>query len=384
MKWKILGPLIAASVLAAVLPAEEAHAKWYWVPSRITNGSPGRAVLTRDPDGVVGKLLSSIGLYYSHSGMFVDSGYNIRHNTADPDKLKVVDSSGRGCPTGFSTCIPYSLNGDTLTSAQPGIITQSVANAFGAQGHPEFNFYDQENNGTLKDRNALVLLRRDVQSIGGSIYYTGAANKMRQYEAYYSFYSYTDIWQTEPDPTDPTHIHVAADGNRRNMCSGTIAWALFSGGGFDVWPWFYSAAVRNSAAPVLHRAVRDRVGKSVPNTASTAFIGSMLLGPGGGGTLAVIVAAISDATKDRIANQMVNCMAFNDCYNTGTRWKNGVGDGMSLAPDNLVPVGRVIEDNTSPLNQAWGMSGWDPANTWTKWYDAVEDILYTGGYWEEY
>ena len=374
--------VLAVTVFTTVLPIQAAQAaRWYWVPSRITNGSPGRAVLTRDSTGPIGKLLGSLGMYWSHSGMFIDAGYNIRHNTANPDTFKVVDSSGRGCSGGGGiTCVPHRFNSATLVSAQPGIITQSVAEAYGENRKPEFSFYDQESNGTLTNRNAAVLLRRNVTPIGGSIYYDGAADKMVDYEAFYSFYSYTDIWQTEPDPSDPSHIHVAPDLNRKNMCSGTVAWALYSGGGFDIWPLGYPASLRNTASPVLYRAIYDEIGKKTSSTVSGAFMGAMLLNPTGvllPGAFAV--ASIANATRERMANQFVNCMAFNDCGNTTNRWRNGVGDGASLSPDNLLPMGV-----TNPNGGMWGVSGYDPANQMTLWYDSVEGISYTGGYWKQY
>jgi hypothetical protein len=357
MKNKMLGPIAAALLTATAVTAPAHAAKWYWVPSRITNGSEGRTLLTSTPGGLIGTLLGSLGQYWSHSGMFIDAGYNIRHNTADPNKIKIVnDSIG----------LPHHLNGATLLSMQPGLITQRTDVAFGASGPPEFNFFDYDDStGLQTNRNAAVLLRRNTASIGGSIYYTGAARKMVEYEAYYSLYSFTDIWTTEPDPTDPSHIHVAADLNRKNMCSGTIAWALFSGGGFDTWPLHYTAEIRDGAAPILYQLVYSALGKKVPGT-NIPFLGSILL-------------ALVSGTRERIANQVVNCMAFNDCYNTGSRWRNGVGAGDSLSPDNLTPVGFV-----NPHGVAWGISGWDPGNTWTQWYDSVEPVTYSGGFWKKY
>jgi len=72
-------------------------------------------------------------------------------------------------------------------------------------------------------------------------------------------------------------------------------------------------------------------------------------------------------------------MAFEDCGNTGTRWKSGVGEGWSLSPDNMLPAGVA-----NPKGTAWGMSGWDPNNINSTWYDTVEAISYTGGYWKRY
>jgi hypothetical protein len=38
----------------------------------------------------------------------------------------------------------------------------------------------------------------------------------------------------------------------------------------------------------------------------------------------------------------------------------------------------------NPFNNSFGMSGWDPNNEMSDWYDTVEDVLYSGGYWKAY
>jgi hypothetical protein len=203
---------------------------------------------------------------------------------------------------------------------------------------------------------------------------------MVDYEAMYSFYSYTDIWSTEPDASDPDHIHVAPKLEKRNMCSGTVAWALFSGGGFSMWPWYYADSVRNPAASVMYRSIYDAIGTKSDSTVSKAFIGGLVVGgPFAGAVGAIVASSINSSVKDRMANQFVNCMAFNDCYNTASRWKSGVGAGNSLSPDNLVPVGF-----TNLNGKQWGMSGWNPQDTKSLYYDSVEGISYTGGYWKKY
>jgi hypothetical protein len=261
--------------------------------------------------------------------------------------------------------IPHHFNGASLLSAQPGLIGQSTANAFGESGDPEFFFFDQTSSGTMINRNGVVLLRRNTTPLGGSIAYWGAAREIEKYEAFYSFYSYTDIWSTEPDRSDPSHIHVAPRLESRNMCSGTIAWALWRNG-FHIWPYYYSASVRDSVAPVLYSAVRSKLGTEIRK--KEPFLGG-----------AADFLGLTSSGKTRMSNQVVNCMAFNDCSNTSDRWRSGVGAGSSISPDNHTPIGWV-----NPSGVAWGISGYDPKNTLTQWYDSVEPIAYSGGYWKKY
>ena len=346
----IAGPLLVTALMIA--PAHAA--RWYWVPSQITNAQTGDTILTSSPNGLIGTLLGSLGQYYSHSGMFIDFGFDIRHNTGDPNSIHTLGSP-----------LPTKLNSGDLYAMKPGIITQSVPDAFGDKGAAEFNFYDQEANGTLVNRNAVILKRRGpALPSGASPIWAGS--QMLKYEAMYSFYSYTDIWTTEPDPTDPDHLHVAPDLNRRNMCAGTIAWALFTGGGFAVWPVFYSEEMRNAAAPVLYSSIFNLVNSKLPGT-NIPFIGGL------------VNLVLGGSARGNIANQIVNCMAFQECDNTGDHWRSGVGTGASLSPDNLLPVGFV-----NPRGTVWGFSGWDPNNPESIWYDTVEGISYTGGYWKQY
>jgi hypothetical protein len=130
----------------------------------------------------------------------------------------------------------------------------------------------------------------------------------------------------------------------------------------------------------MNPSIYDAIGTNSDSTVSKAFIGGLVVGgPFAGAVGAIVASSINSSVKDRMANQFVNCMAFNDCYNTASRWKSGVGAGNSLSPDNLVPVGF-----TNLNGKQWGMSGWNPQDTKSLYYDSVEGISYTGGYWKKY
>lgn len=333
------------------------QAKWYWVPSQVTNGGAGYGILSADPNGMIGTLLGSLGMYWSHSGMFTDAGYHIIHNTGDPGTVGTNDSCS------VWVCVPNSLKGDQLRDLKPGVIYQTTADAFAAK---EFHFYDQENNGTQVNRNGVVLspasnaktfnnqpltywLSQAANVFYTSYYGSGASNK----QGYYRFYSYTDVNSTEP---------TGRTANKGNMCSGSIAWALYKAG-LPTGSASFDAATRQAAAPILYNSIYNKVDNEA------GWLGNALFDVG-----------ISADLRDRAANQVVNCMAFNDCGNTSSRWRNGVNTGNSISPDVLLPVGYF-----NPKNYQWGRQATpDGGYNGKGFYGKVSGITYSGGYWKAY
>src|SRR4051812_10535189 len=62
-----------------------------YIPARF-NMAAGDVVLSTDPDGIIYKLLSSLGYQHSHSGM-ATSETTLRHNTATEDGIDTLDSN---------------------------------------------------------------------------------------------------------------------------------------------------------------------------------------------------------------------------------------------------------------------------------------------------
>ena len=304
-----------------------------YVPARF-NMSAGDIVLSADPDGVIYKLLSSLGQQHSHSGM-ASSENSFRHNTAEADAIKTVDSG----------LIPQRLraSGDySLRDAWPGMIDQTVEAAsltreFLVPGGLVLTAAEDE---PWELAQARAQQRRR------------ALDLLTRFQGYYSFFAYTDIGWGEP--------FTKSYGNG-NMCSGSIYHAQRLANN-NAWTpdslRYYASEVRQPAAEVLYdelrRTIRDKpnwIGKIV--FAINSLVGSSL-----------------DDFARRTANQIVNCMAFNDCGNTDTRWRNGVGGGTSLSPDDMLTL--------TYLNLF--LSSWGGSDTMFD-YNAVRPLEESGSYY---
>jgi hypothetical protein len=270
-----------------------------YIPARF-NMTAGDVVLSTDPNGIIYKLLSSLGHQHSHSGM-ATSDSALRHNTADDDAIDVVDNG----------IIPQRLKGtgnNSVRDAWPGMIDQTVEAATTTH---EFLLtgglvlYSSEDD-PWESAEARAQQR------------TLALDHMARFQGYYSFYAYTDITWRDP------FTKAFGDGN---MCSGTLYHANRLSNNVGWVPEnvrFYPAEVRQPAAQLLfdelYRTIRDK-----PD-----WLGEIAFAING------LAGTSLNEFATRAANQVVNCMAFNDCENGGSRWQDGVGDGSSLAPDDVL------------------------------------------------
>ena len=263
----------------------------------------GDAVLSTDPNSVIFKLLNSLGQTYSHSGMAM-SDRAIRHNTGYQDAIDTVD-------TGL---LPQRLKGTgnfSLRDAWPGVVDQTVEAATSTMEFIIPNGYVLHS--SPFDPMAALWAREGQRR--------AAADLMTRFRGWYSFFSYTNIHWADPFRT------TAGDGN---MCSGSIFHANRLANNIG---WVnenvrhYPADVRQNAANLLFREIQSKV-RAAPN-----WLGDVAFGINdffGGTSL--------NTFAQRVANQFVNCMAFEDCNNTTARWQNGVGTGSSLSPDDLLNV----------------------------------------------
>jgi hypothetical protein len=275
----------------------------YYVPGRF-NTANGDAVLSVAPGGVIYRLLTSIGQSYTHSGMALGSS-SIRHNTMDERSIDTVDAF----------IIPQYLKPTgtkSLRDGWPGVMTHTVE---AAATWREFNLLDglvlySFSPTGFPDSVAQTSFRADQRAAAGS--------QMRAFRGHYRLYAYTDMNWRDP---------FTLAGDDGNMCSGSIYHANARAGNMGWAPsvWVsYSADVRNGAAQTLYSAVRS----DVKNGTAFPEIALLWLNELFGGTSL-------DDIATRAANQVVNCMAFNDCGNRGSRWRNGVGTGTSMSPQDL-------------------------------------------------
>ncbi len=101
------------------------------VPAMILNASKGDLILCPgDGTGSIGALLGALQMpqVYSHMGIMMDKGMNIRHCTAVASRMQAY-------PVGGTFDLPLPIDGfeqDKVTYGWPGTITQSVDEAFAA------------------------------------------------------------------------------------------------------------------------------------------------------------------------------------------------------------------------------------------------------------
>jgi hypothetical protein len=273
-----------------------------YIPGRF-NMAAGDIVLSTDPDGIIYKLLSSLGYQHSHSGM-ATSERSLRHNTAEDDAIDTVDSN----------LVPQRLKATgehSLRDAWPGMIDQTVEAATSTQ---EFFIPD-----------GLVLYSEEAndswETIDAHRYQRERAlDQLARFQGYYSFYAYTNITWNDP--------YTKAFG-AGNMCSGSLYHAHRLAENYGWGPQalrYFPADVRQPAAELLFNEMR-RLIKDKPD-----WFGELVFAISG-----LVSTSLDDFAK-RASHQVVNCMAFNDCGNTRSRWRDGVGDGASLAPDDLVTL----------------------------------------------
>src|SRR5438128_336942 len=87
MKQTLLSLALAFACTASSVSAQE---DCYVIPGRF-NVERGDVVLSADPNGIIYKLLSSLGQRFSHSGLALSES-SIRHNTADQKAFDTNDS----------------------------------------------------------------------------------------------------------------------------------------------------------------------------------------------------------------------------------------------------------------------------------------------------
>jgi hypothetical protein len=275
--------------------------------------------------------LSSLGQHFSHSGMAL-SPNSIRHNTADQTAFDTNDS----------LLIPQSLQSEgdhSLRNGWPGVISQSSEAAVSSR---EFIMQD-----------AMVLYSAKMDSGVRAAALDAAASLIEQMQGWYRFYAYTNITWRDP-------FNQGSDDG--NMCAGSIFHAHRLAGNIG-WTFdtvrYYPADARQPAAALLYDQIRSTVRQAPDWIGHLGFSISQLFGSTSLNTFA-----------RRSANQFVNCMAFDDCGNTGDRWRSGVGSGASLSPEDLYNLAYAHAFSDA-------MNGQDSGFV----YDAARPLEATGSYY---
>ncbi len=268
-------------------------------PRRVTNARRGDVglvpIFTGRGSPVVRAALAAVGQNHRHSVLFLNNGRNIRHSTLDDDAVTSVRMP------------VFHLNAVDLMNGRPGIISQSVDDAF-----------DGEN----LDDVGLIL---KPQSEGGVCFigqpcvtdrdrFESAATLATTTFGYYKLSDYTDL----DSMSLPYAPWLLGNDQRGSHCSGFLRY-LFEQQGYSIPLVQYGEAVRQGAADDIFSVVRADVEQKLRDQ------GGLGLYPNG---------------PTNAANQITNCFADLGCDNYSDDWRAGrvgVGTGQSVSPDNLLP-----------------------------------------------
>jgi hypothetical protein len=294
-----------------------------YVPTRI-NGLKGDIVLSPNGSGPLSGLFQVLHSYWSHSGMLVNDGYNIRHNTMD---FPAYNKTWIGCPT--------SLKSDPLSNGVPGMLTETINNAYNVTHN-----FTAGGGVVLKPTAALEASYRPLLN--------AVANKMAYMDAYYRPYGYANFFQM-----DDSNVRVKGRGGH---CSGTNWFANYFSGKTMALPYHSSQTVYDAAVQLyngVRNAALDELG----------WCGKLFCGSG---------------CADKMANQVVNTFGFDRATDTSSYWRSrlngptGYVTTVAPAPDNLLMA--------SYRNPAGYYPGVQTASS--SYYGAVEGLMFIDGYYK--
>lgn len=263
------------------------------------NGAKGDILLTEASDGPIRAILQSVGQRFTHSGMLLSSG-RVRHNTMEVERVAVDTSNLR-------------LNPNHLQNGRPGTVTQGIDRAFFGDVN-NFGQFISSTREFFAGRTTILAGNNNLPS-GAKGFRTKAADRIASMDGNYRLFAYTNMNWRDP---------FRRSNNDGNHCSGTIFHALDRADAPGIGLFDYTAQQRDQAAPVLFENIRSKVRNE-----DLGFWGS----------LANVFTGITSTAHTRMArnvgNQVVNCMAFNRCSDLGSGWKNGVGSGSAVSPQDL-------------------------------------------------
>ncbi len=293
-----------------------------YVPTRI-NGLKGDIVLSPNGSGPLSGLFQVLHSYWSHSGMLVNDGYNIRHNTMS---FPAYNKTWIGCPT--------DLKSDPLSNGVPGMLTETINNAYNVT-----NNFTAGGGVVLKPTAALEASYRPLLN--------AVANKMAYMDAYYRPYGYSNFFQM-----DNSNVRVKGRGGH---CSGTNWFANYFSGKTMALPYHSSQTVYDAAVQLyngVRNAVLDELG----------WCGKLFCGTG---------------CADKMANQVVNTFGFDRATDTSNYWRTrlngptGYVTTVAPAPDNL-----LMASYRNPIGYYPGVQ-----TASSSYYGAVEGLMFIDGYY---
>lgn len=350
-----------------------------WVPRRVSNAADGDVgIVPIDGRGsdVVETVTREIGQFHRHAVMFHDDGRQTRHNTmyiADGEDGSDDDAGGDYVTLLTPFVGRVRFDGDELQNGLPGAITQSIDDTY--------------NRERLANTGLILKPAMSMSFVNGFFTMTepnrpafeDAVNASLSTAAYYKLGDYTD----QDSMGRPWSSSRNGD-LRGSHCSGYVT-EFFRDEGMSIPDVFYPESLREDVADVLFTEVRAEC------RAKTGFWQDLFLGISGHWRACT-----------NVANQVVNCFSDLGCGDTSNNWRNNVGSGSAVSPDNLLPEtfrysgsqnynwdGNTLSQGSGPLYHFGGtpvshpgLSGTEPAASANvaSPFQRVQALRYTGGY----
>lgn len=295
-----------------------------YVPTRI-NGLKGDIVLSPNAaSGFMTNLFNVLHCYWSHCGMLMDDGYNIRHNTMNvPD----YDKTWIGCPK--------NLKADPLSNGVPGILTEDINTTYNVT-----HGFTASGGAIIKPTAALEASYRPLLH--------NNANKYAYLEAYYRPNAYTNLFQM-----DDSNVKTKGRGGH---CSGTNWFANYFSGKQMNLP-SHSSQTMYDAAVQLYNGVYDAAYEEL------GWCGRLFCGT---------------SCCSKMANQVVNTFGFDRASDTSNYWTTRINGptgyltSVAPAPDHL-----MMSSYTNPLGYNTGVQTAE-----SSYYGAVETLQFIDGYYQ--
>ncbi len=301
--------------------------QWVYVPMKI-NAKKGDIVLSTSA-GFIMDMLALFGCNWSHSGIAIDDGFNIRHNTMYVSDVPIEYNYFLGIKT-----TPKRLNPDRLSNGLPGILTEDIDTTYNTTQ----NFHAA---------GGVVLKPSDADEATYRYYLNLAADKLINIVAYYRVNSYVNIYQLD-------NVNYLIKG-RGNDCSGTCWYAnYFAGKTMQVA--YIPQSVTANCASAMYTSVKNMVRDNA----------------GGFGSFIIDIEGLFGTGADeKIANQIVNTFAFDRSTDTSSYWRGRVPASNAVAPDHL-----LLSSYVNPKGNQVGVQ-----TTATSYYGKVEPLEIQNGYY---
>jgi hypothetical protein len=274
-------------------------------------------------------MLSLFGCNWSHTGMAIDDGINIRHNTMYMSEIPIEYNKFLGIKT-----TPKRLNPDRLSNGLPGILTEDIDTTYNSTQ----NFHAS---------GGVVLKPTDADEAANRSYLNLAADKYIAIGAYYRVNSYVNLYQLD---YSPNYIK-----GRGNACSGTCWYAnYFAGKQMQVA--YIPSSVTTQCAEAMFSSIKNMVDDQAGSFGAFIISIGNFFGTG---------------ADERIANQVVNTFAFDHSTDTSSYWRGRVPAANAVAPDHL-----ILSSYTNPKGNNVGVQ-----TTASSYYTKVEPLVITNGYY---